>query len=62
MNLFVAEKETRAMAFENSQTQSAAVYGAEQSNFGLVDGSQTYYQVFYLCISFLCDVVVSAAV
>ena len=61
MNLFVAEKETRAMAFENSQTQSAAVYGADQSNYGY-DTSQTYYQVFYLCISFLCDVVVSAAV
>ena len=45
MNLFVAEKEARAMPLENSQTQSAAVYGADQSNYGY-DTSQTYYQVF----------------
>ena len=34
MILFVAEKEARAMPLENSQTQSAAVYGADQSNYG----------------------------
>ena len=54
------EKEARAMPLENSQTQSAAVYGADQSNCGY-DTSQTYYQVF-ICDSFLCDIVVSAAV
>jgi hypothetical protein len=32
------------MAFENSQTHGGAVYGADQSNFGLVDASQSYYQ------------------
>ncbi|KAL4606800.1 hypothetical protein ACB092_09G129800 [Castanea dentata] len=31
------------MPLENSQTQSAAVYGADQSNYGY-DTSQTYYQ------------------
>uniref|UniRef100_A0A7N2LYU8 Sec16 Sec23-binding domain-containing protein n=1 Tax=Quercus lobata TaxID=97700 RepID=A0A7N2LYU8_QUELO len=39
----VIEKEARAMPLENSQTQSAAVYGADQSNYGY-DTSQTYYQ------------------
>ncbi|XP_050281797.1 dihydropyrimidinase-like [Quercus robur] len=43
MILFVAEKQARAMPLENSQTQSAAVYGADQSNYGY-DTSQTYYQ------------------
>lgn len=38
------EKETRAMPFENPQTQSGQVYGADQSNFGVADSSQTYYQ------------------
>uniref|UniRef100_A0A7N2MNS1 DNA mismatch repair proteins mutS family domain-containing protein n=1 Tax=Quercus lobata TaxID=97700 RepID=A0A7N2MNS1_QUELO len=42
-NSFVAEKEARAMPLENSQTQSAAVYWADQSNCGY-DTSQTYYQ------------------
>ncbi|XP_050283554.1 protein transport protein SEC31 homolog B [Quercus robur] len=37
------EKEARAMPLENSQTQSAAVYGTDQSNYGY-DTSQTYYQ------------------
>ncbi|KAF5469770.1 hypothetical protein F2P56_010332 [Juglans regia] len=36
----VPEKEV----VENSQTLSPAVYGADQSNFGLVDTSQSYYQ------------------
>ncbi|KAG6677018.1 hypothetical protein I3843_14G006100 [Carya illinoinensis] len=36
----VPEKEV----VENSQAPSAAVYGADQSNFGLVDASQSYYQ------------------
>ncbi|KAG6679763.1 hypothetical protein I3842_13G008400 [Carya illinoinensis] len=38
------EKEATGMAFESSQTQSAAIYGADQSNFGLVDSSQSYQQ------------------
>ncbi|XP_062173847.1 protein transport protein SEC31 homolog B [Alnus glutinosa] len=38
------EKEASAMAFDNSQTQTGAVYGVDQSNFGLVDASQPYYQ------------------
>jgi hypothetical protein len=50
--MFVAEKEARAMAFENPQTQTGAVYAGGQSNYGVVDASQPYYQVFYLCICF----------
>ncbi len=50
--MLVAEKEASAMAFDNSQTQTGAAYGVDQPNFGLVDASQPYYQVFYLCISF----------
>ena len=51
-NSFVAEKEARAMPLENSPTQSAAVYCADQSNCGY-DTSQTYYQVF-ICDSLFC--------
>lgn len=50
--MFVAEKEARAMASENPQTQYGAAYAGGQSNYGVVDASQQYYQVFYLCISF----------
>ena len=41
-----------SMPLENSQTQSVAVYGADQSNYGY-DTSQTYYQVF-ICDSLFC--------
>ncbi|KAE8038305.1 hypothetical protein FH972_010830 [Carpinus fangiana] len=32
------------MAFENPQTQTEAVYAGGQSNYGVVDASQPYYQ------------------
>ena len=41
-----------SMPLENSQTQSVAVYGADQSNYGY-DTPQTYYQVF-ICDSLFC--------
>lgn len=43
---FSAEPEKQAgdRAFENSQTQTGSVYGADPSHFGAVDASQSYYQ------------------
>lgn len=46
-----AEKEVpKSTDFENSQSQMGAVYGADQSGYG-VDSSQPYYKV--LCFASL---------
>ncbi|KAA8520202.1 hypothetical protein F0562_014458 [Nyssa sinensis] len=38
------KEEPKATAFENSQSHTGLVYGADQSNFGVADASQNYYQ------------------
>lgn len=48
----VAEKEEpKTTVFENSQQQSTPLYGADHSNFGVVEPSQQqnyYHQVFII--------------
>ncbi|XP_057976811.1 protein transport protein SEC31 homolog B [Malania oleifera] len=41
---FSTEPEPKTVSFENFQAQSGTVYGAGQSNFGVVEASQPYYQ------------------
>lgn len=37
-------EETKSFPSENTQPQTDTIYSADQSNFGLVDGAQPYYQ------------------
>lgn len=57
--LSLMQNKKSGLCFENSQTQSVAVNGADQSNFGLVDAPLSGALV---AISFLCDIVVLAPI
>jgi hypothetical protein len=56
---FVAEKEARLWLLKNLRHKMEQhIYGADQSNFGLVDASQSYYQNIrcFICAS-LCYII-----